>query len=339
MSDNEAAFLHAVMQDRWLSMSTLALGVADMGPQGLAVLGRPVGPGAHVNLEGDRLNVVRDGWRLEAFVRYRPLVYYAAFGAGSVFDCLRIAIESLFEFGGYDGDVLVLTDAAHLSWPDCLPEAVRPRVRMHQADASDMLDWTLARYGAAALPALARHRPFLYLDVDMVCDAPIDPLLRVLALSPLVHAPGENAVTRPENWYCASLLIEDGISVPPERQGFSTGALGFADQGVARTLFSLVPQLARNHAARSGKRDAFDCYDQPFANYAAIKLGGVETALFGRHLDNRYYWLERPPERRGLAHFTGGAVAAGAKLRAMSAYVDALRSVTHPPGPDATARA
>ncbi len=332
---NEADLVRSLTAGRWLSCATLAVGAVAAGPQGLSVLGRPVGAGARVSLDGDRLSVVRDGWRLDAFVRYRPLVYYAAFGADAVFDCLRIAVQSLFEFGRYDGEVLVLTDAAHLSWPDCLPADLRGHVRTRAAQGADMLDWTLARYGIAATEGLAHHRPFLYLDADMACDGPIDPLLRRLAISPLLHAVGENAVTRAEDWYGASLLAADGVAVAADRPGFSTGALGFATLPTARTMFDLVPRLARGHATGSGTRDAFDCYDQPFANYAAIKLGGVETTLLGRYLDNRYYWLDRAPARRGLAHFTGGTRAAGAKQAAMGAYVEALRAV-NPPARDAT---
>lgn len=216
---------------------------------GLSIGAVSFGAGAQTRLDGDRLTVVRDGWRVETFVRYRPLVYYAAFGTDNVFACLRVAVCSLFEFGGYDEDVLVLTDPAHLSWPDCLPDGLRPRIRMVPLAASDMLDWALVRYRLIDVPGLDRYRPFLYLDTDMVCDGLLSPLLRMLAVSTALQAAAENALVRPEDGYGASLLAADGVVVPPARPGFSTGALGFADLATVRQFFAQVPALAEAYAA------------------------------------------------------------------------------------------
>ncbi len=325
MTDAASAVERAIAAERWLSLSTLAVAGARITPHALTIGNAVFGAGSQVALNGNELRVTRDGWRVDAFTRYRPLVYYAAFGPEDVFACLRLAVGSLFEFGAYDGEVIVLTDGQHATLTDGWPEPLRAMVRVQAVAGDDMLDWTLARYRAIGLGILQQHRPCLYLDTDMVCDGPIGGLLARLALAPTLQAAAENLLSRPEDWYGASLFAADGVTLQADLRGFSTGALGFAEPSMVRDLFTLVATMAESHAARSGQRDAFSCYDQPFANYAAVKLGGVGTGLIDRFLDNRHYWLQRPPARRGLAHFTGGTGAAAAKLAAMTAYVAALR--------------
>jgi hypothetical protein len=318
--------LVGIVGQRWISQGNLAIGTASVGTEGLSIGPTCFGTEAQVSLSGDRLTIIREGWRLDAYRRYRPLVYYAAFGRDEVFDCLRQALASLFEFGAYDGEVLLLTDRAHETWTHDLDPAIRDRVTVRIVEAQDMLDWMLARYRIAAMAEFAAYRPLLYLDIDVVANAPLTRLLQRLAVSTLLHAPAENSVIHPADYYGASLLAADGVAVPAERPGFSAGIMGFPDLATAAPLFALVPDLAEAYARRIGSRTRFACFDQPFANYAAVKSGGVELRLLREFLDNRWFWLDRPTARRGLVHFTGGADKPGEKRAAMAAYLDSLRA-------------
>ena len=311
--------------ERWLSLRTLDVVTPDV-EQGVLTMGAmSFPPNAQVERDGDRLVVLHDGWRLERFIRYRPLVYFAVFGEPAAFACLRLALTSLFEFGGYDGDVLVLTDEAHLDLATGLPEAWRARIATRPLDAADMLDWTLARYRLVEMPEFSRYRPYLYLDIDVVANAGIALLLKRLAISEMLHAPAENAVMSPDQSYGAALFLADGLDLPREVRGFSTGLMGFPDIATVASLFTRVPRLALAYAQQAGRRDTFGCYDQPFANYAAIKTSRLELTLFDRFLDNRWYWYERLAERRGLTHFTGGTSHAAPKSEVMAAYLQHLR--------------
>ena len=323
---SQADIVAQILAHRWISLATLAVAPASVGSSGLAIGATTFGTGAQVLLDGDRLSIIRDGWRLESYRRFRPLVYYAAFGRDEVFDCLRIAVTTLFEFGGYDGEVLLLTDDGHRDWPASLPERYRDRVTVRTFASGDMLDWTLARYRIVDMPELRAFRPVLYLDIDIVCNAPIGALLQRLAVSTVLHAPVENPVMTPEDYYGASLLTKDGVSVSPKRPGFSTGVMGFPDVATVQHIFALVPKLAEAYAQRVGSRTAFDCYDQPFTNYAAVKSNPVELSLLRQFLDNQWYWLARPTTRRGLLHLTGGTDQAVPKLKALTEYVSALRA-------------
>jgi hypothetical protein len=320
------AVLAAVAGSRWISLASLDIFTASMTPTGLALGPQVFGNGAQFVVEGDRMSIVREGWRIEAFRRFRPLVYFAAFGEADVFECLRLAVGSLFEFGAYDGDVLLLTDEAHREWAATLPEAVRPRVHVRTVSpAADVLDWTLARYRLVGLEGMRAYRPVLYLDIDVVCNASLIRLLQRLAVSTMVHAPAESPLMRADNTYGASLFEADRVVTPPQRLGFTTGIMGFPDVQTAHPLFSLVPVLAEGYAREAGTRVAFPTYDQAFANYAAVKMGGVETNLMRHFLDNVHFWQARPPTRLGLTHFTGGTHAATPKVAAMTAYVEKLR--------------
>jgi hypothetical protein len=174
------------------------------------------------------------------------------------------------------------------------------------------------------MPELARYRPILYLDIDVVCDAKLDALLHRLAVSRNFHAPSENVLMRPEDWYGASLVTEDGLTVAPNHPGFTTGIMGFAAIDTIRQLFTLVTEVADGFVAKTGERTKH--VEQPFANYAVLKSAAAELTLLHNYLDNRWYWLERPMARRGLAHFSGGTDGAPAKLPAMMSYVEKLRA-------------
>jgi hypothetical protein len=134
-----------IAADRWVSRVTQTVAPVEITRDGFTIGSKTFPIASRLMLEGHRLDIIYDGWRLDSFWRYRPLIYYAAFGQDEVFGCLRIAIESLFEFGDYDGDVLLITDHTHATWPATLPEPWRGRVHVRTLPDGDLLAWTLAR--------------------------------------------------------------------------------------------------------------------------------------------------------------------------------------------------
>ncbi len=291
----------------------------------IAALLGPGGPLARV-IERKAFSVSYQLWKLERFRLYQPLAYFAAFGAAPIFACLEIAIQSLFEFGGWDGDVIVITDCAHADLPHRFAEPIRSRVRTRTMQCRDVLDYTLARYRLATAEGLDRYQPVLYLDTDIVCDAPVAPILARLLRSEAVQFPAEHPLAVNGHWYGASLLLEDGYRPLPGERGLSTGLIGFSDFAQVREAFGRIVASCEAFARSKDDRNRFDTYDQPFANYVLRKLGGFGTdVLTGAYAIHEH---GRPPgaiERRGFAHFAGVVGNAAPKLRRMQDYVAALR--------------
>ena len=124
-----------------------------------------------------------DGWRLDWLHLFRPLVYFTVFGAEEEFACALVTIGSLLRFGGWPGDILVITDAAHQNFAQHLPPELAPRVHVAAVQADDAMDRAFARYRITELAVAQRFQPILHLDNGVVCDAPLDGLMAGLAMS------------------------------------------------------------------------------------------------------------------------------------------------------------
>ena len=283
------------------------------------------------------LFLCHDGWKTERYILYRPLAYYVAYGKEELFNCAEIAIRTLFEFGEWDGDVLFITDPAHVDFPQRLPANIRARLRVEVVPASDVLDYNLARYAIADLAWVEAYQPVIYIDTDVVCDAPLQKMSRTISLTPELHAMPEYALGTPGNFYGQSLMAADGMAVDPEQLGYCAGIFAFRDIREQRRLLRTIAATARRVTSMAGDRDAFDVYDQPFFNYVTRKTKSCTGAVFWHvvqmHLSFRP--LLTTTVGKGFVHFAGGVGNSTPKLTHMLTYLEVLarerRQRTAPP--------
>ena len=300
-----------------------------------AAAARPIGP---ID-EALQFCLVHDGWKVIPVRAYRPLAYYAAFGAPEVFACMQVAIRSLLTFGQWKHDIAVLTCTEDLG---ALATALSPlgleeRLHVITVPGGDILDWCLARYRIDTAPVFRTHQPLLYLDTDVFCDGPLDALCLGLAAATKIAAKSEGLLCEGEpephgHWYGWRLMTADGQAVDRLERGFSTGILGFANVGVAADAFSAILRSAYGHAASTGDRRFFAGYDQPIANYVLRKLDLVsftlmdEVASFCRVVPGTRP-LPDPDRPRGLVHFNGVVGDSAVKHAAIENYFAYLASV------------
>ena len=274
------------------------------------------------------LFLCHDDWKIRHYVLYRPLVYLAAFGRHDIFQSAEIAIRSLFDHGQWDGDVLLITDAEHRDFPARLPAAMRARTIVAIVPAHDVLDYTLARYKVVDLPEAAPYQPILYIDTDIVCDAPLHALTRATLASPQLHACPEFPLGRPGDFYGQSMLTADGVDFDPAQPGFSSGTLAFRDVETQRTVFRTIVATAYRVASLADRRDVFEYFDQPIFNYVTYKARAVSGSLLENFL--RIYINNQPPLTepvgKGLVHFAGGVGNAEPKLTHMMRYLELLNA-------------
>jgi hypothetical protein len=266
------------------------------------------------------------GWKFDHFALYRPLAYFAAYGKEEIFDCLELALRSLFEFGEWDGDVLIITDDAHAGFASRLPAAYRSRILLEIIPARDVLDFTLVRYKVADLSIAHSYQPLIYLDTDIICDAPVQEFLKSLCLSNDLEICPEYTLGAKDDWYGTSLLEADGIYYTKDDAGISSGVIAFKDAHEKRSLFQMVVNTANRWAASSGTRH-ITCYDQPFLNYVLRKLKPNCRANLRRHV--HLYFNTAPllqkPVLKGFVHFMGGVGNAAPKLLQMRNYYSVLQ--------------
>jgi hypothetical protein len=274
----------------------------------------------------NRLTLLREGWRIEQICRFRPLVYFAAFGNEATMRQFALSVRSLVTFGGYDGDIAVLTDHTAEEIAALLPAFDRPRVSVLQCDARDRMAFMAARYTIADWPDAWQYQPLLYADTDTIFDADIGPILRAIACSDRISAPVEAmSPLRTSASVGAGLLQLDGCD-PRSMYGFNSGTIGIPNLFEHAHTLRLIGRVIANNAALNG-RDSLGYADQEVANYVSYKIGHFDTVLLSPFV--RVGWDNSVPRdnRRGILHFWA---VAGSEERAdvMTAYLQALEADT-----------
>lgn len=336
----DRTWLDFVLANRWFSCLTGAFvtPTADPGGNTIRIGGGQVSIAALIAATGGsgsamprELCLLVDGWKPERYVLFRPLAYLVAYGPEPIFQCAAWAIRALFAFGLWEGDVLLLTDAAHLDFASRLPAVMRERVRVMAMPADDVLDYTLARYKIVDVKMAEAYQPVPYLDTDIIRDAPAR--TRLTALSPELQVTPEFLLRSPDDHYGQSLLAADGVVPDRDQPGFSSGLFAFRAVSEQRWLFRMIIEAATRVTARAGNRDAYECYDQPFFNYVLHKTRSAGDTVFRDAVALHLRSLPplTAPSRKGFVHFAGGVGVAAPKLAHMMGYYEMLAGISSAP--------
>ena len=152
------------------------------------------------------------------------------------------------------------------------------RLHIVTVPGGDILDWCLARYRIDAVEIVATHQPILYLDVDVICDAPLHVCAFDLPNPARSRSCRKGASTKVNN--IIGTLVRrgpDGGGWPRLRSigtrlfiwhTWPSRTKEFGAGGVQCDLAFGLSSLGANR--RSQIR--FAGYDQPFAGYVMKKL-------------------------------------------------------------------
>ncbi len=153
-----------------------------------------------------------DGWKVEQLRIYKPLIYFIAFGKDEIFTSLALTLRSLHEFGHYDGDILLFTDRAPDRLVGIVPPEMQKQVKLSAAPATDIMDYTSIKFRICDLKEAEAYQPLLYLDIDVICDRPIEPMLREIHAASRICVPLEYRPPR-----CPQLLWPLPVCRGPDR--------------------------------------------------------------------------------------------------------------------------
>ncbi|MBB2200732.1 hypothetical protein [Gluconacetobacter tumulisoli] len=244
------------------------------------------------------------------FVAYRPLVYYACFGADAQFALLRASLDALLAVGRYDGDLCIITDRDDLR--DWIPERFAGTLHILRKTPTRHEEFWRSRYEIADLEGIGAYGPILYVDTDVCAVADISIILHRIALSGKICVGTEEypaSITNPPSLLTVAdsmggtLFRMDGHD-PGYRFGFNSGIIGFASMRIARDPFRRVAGTM-DRLLRAGTWIPF--MDQAVANYLFHKLGIVDTETLSGHVQagtpTRLYSHVRPADTQVLVHF------------------------------------
>lgn len=277
--------------------------------------------------------LIHNAWQVAAFKIYRPLIYFCAFGKNEILECVYTAIQSLIEFGKWQHDIAVFTaeDTKKDLENKLSALAFDKAIHIITVPATEKIDWYTSRYEINAHDIFRKAQPLLYLDVDIICNAPLDTLFIRLIDSPLIHtckegSIGEGHLESGGHWYGWRLMQEDNVSFNRNAKGFSSGAMLFSNFNIAQPLFNMIKQSAHGYIQKHGYNGV--SYDQRFANYVLFKFKKVEINTMSEWID-----LYRIPQETtltpsgytnsGLVHFLNASIEN--KLITMKKYIEDLR--------------
>lgn len=263
----------------------------------------------------------REGWKLEHYSLFKPLIYLAVYG-NEIEDQLPICLDSLLLKGRYDGTILIIHNST----------AVEKIIREHPlgksiiswvVDASDRLEFVNLRFFLPKWRHARDFQPILYVDADVLFDAPVLPILCDIASLDKITAQVEPFSTLAESRMSgADLFASDGGAPSEPKNGFNTGVMGIPDLHRFSGVFADIAASVENYAEAGGHRGIPYCFNQPHANYVCTVLGVFDGDLLTRHV--RYvdgYNQISHAEPLGLTHFWGPR---GRKHLEMQAHLDNL---------------
>jgi hypothetical protein len=273
--------------------------------------------------------VLPEGAMLHA-ARFRPLIYFAAYGGNLYYECLRLALQSLAEHGAFDGTLCIAADRPRGAVRRLVPGAFEGRW-LHRETTADA--GLFARYDIDGW-GLEGYSPILYLDADVIINAPLTPLLTLLSGSGRVHAGTSNFFVphlagRPygdhdpdlADWFGAFLFGHDPrLAGRPFAMGGS-GTIGFATVADARLAFDTVRALRRSVSPERLAKYG----DQPLFNYALHTLDCGDFTTLDPFIELARDASECSTARRGLMHFHAGVGNVRVKHESMRSYSASLR--------------
>lgn len=268
-----------------------------------------------------RSTLLQDGWRIDQIHRYRPLVYYAAFGSAAYMRQFALSLRSLVTAGAYDGTIAVLTDKTAGEIRALLPPGMTASLVVLRLDAKDQAGYMAARYAIGTWHDAWAYQPLLYVDTDILFDRPVAPMLQAIARSDRIAAPTEPKEPLARSEFVGASLLRDDNRDPGARLGFNSGTIGIPNLRRHAATLDLVGRVLANLALLRD-RNATPYFDQAVFNYVSFCLAKIDTALISPYVrlaDAR----AAPPGAQGLVHFCW-VPGADARVDVMERYLQAL---------------
>jgi len=267
-----------------------------------------------------RIVGMHEGWRIVQFFLYKPLMYFTAFKSPEVLKQLYLCLQSLLEFGRYEGPVHLITDQTAETILANVPGLDPSRLSIQTLHPADWVGYVAAKYTILEHEPAYAHQPVFFNDPDIIFDADIKPALRAIAGSDRIAAPIEGGLLRTFPSIGAALYQRDGFD-PGFANGFNAGTMGLPNLRKHGHTFELIRSIIVNHALLHG-RDYHRWVDQETANYVSFRIGHVNTHAISRYVRVGFPGTDETAEGRcGLVHFW----ASHPKGAVMENYVRTLR--------------
>ena len=269
--------------------------------------------------------ILIDGWKIERIYKYKPLIYLTAFGSPDILDRAFSAIRSLVEFGRYTGRIHVITDRDKQLYLDSVPGVAPEQLSVQRIVPQDNVGYLAAKLSILDYEPAHEFQPVFFIDSDVVCDAPLEPMLTTVVTLERMSAPLEETTSLRTNPSVGATLIQRAGLAPRWACGLNTGTIGMPNLYACAEHLELMRTILTNHTDIFG-REQFTWGDQEVINYVSYQSAHFDTQALLRFV--RYGWQgdEFDGTRRlGLVHFWPG-IEGRPKQDRMRDYLETLRA-------------
>ncbi len=274
------------------------------------------------------LDVLHEGWMIERFERFAPLVYFTIFRDAFFLESMQLTVQSLEQVGRYEGDYLLITDATEEEGRRYFPGVDPARIHYSHNPAPALADIAAAR--RLFDPAIVgRFQPVLYLDADIIADAPVERMLCDVMHSDKIffatEFPGANlheANAGATNWFGRFLAEHDRNWDYRLTRCINSGMIAARNADLMIAPFATVSASWEAWRERHGN-DHHTYLDQPFINYVLQKTRAANVTTLDHYA--RCVHAGSPADsdpRRGFVHFNSGV--GHNKYDRMRAYLETL---------------
>ena len=255
---------------------------------------------------------------------FEPLIYSTISGSDYFFDQHELSVRSLERFGQYDGSYLLVSDRDEDAVVVGFSGVAPSRWACLKQDFSTLDKLMGARREALRDPAFAGFQPILYVDSDVICDAPIEGLLVDAARSERVVIAAEHEgrtlgelPAEARNWFGGFLYPANDPALS-RHHCVNSGLFGGRNRETLDVSLSLVERAWAFYKAAHGNLHQA-AFDQPFFSFVLQTLDLAEIAPT-RSCVKILNGGEPGPDSMpvGLAHFNIGV--GRDKIEAMRRY-------------------
>lgn len=277
-----------------------------------------------------------DLWMPHRYRLYRPLVYFCSFGEAYM-DTLELSLQSLSEFGHYEGDVLIVTDLDENILKASCPSMERFKCHVWNLHGQANLDFFATRFRIAEWKPLYQFSPLLYMDTDVVVDTDINDTLEKIFAGKTMSAQVE-AFTKIQN---SSSVGAQLFELDPrsgrhdlEMPGFNSGILSIPRIEDFDFILKIIHTCIYRFSEKMQNRSCLSHFDQSIANYIGVLTHSIDPTFLTEKVS--YYWndairtndlqMSKRPQMlyTGFVHFWGTAK----RTEAMSTYMQSIREAS-----------
>jgi|GEM_PF-2750441 len=262
---------------------------------------------------------------------FRPLIYTVVFGDDTYFECLRVMLISLLEFGEYHGNIAIISDRELHKIVSYIPIQYQSRMHFEYAPHIEISQ----RY-MISKHFFDSYCPIIYIDTDIVIDTNIEPIMKDILAASGVCVTTERS-SYPElasskiadvidsrrigNWFGLELCRADPECAQKLLPCANSGIIGYKNAESFRPIGAQVAALCQDPANRELTRWFGD---QPILNYVLVRTQTADTTPLKDRCKFVRDWNQELGEAPGFRHFVWAR--GSDKFQQMQSYLDNLRS-------------